>query len=136
MIQMKFNILGAGSRLKVLQEQTKCRQFYLHYLLLVHCLMHLTVENLEQIVYWKTLTKNTIFLKIIAITAVAQIFVTEVFSGFFNSVPLSLTMWLKIILLSSLIIVVNEVVKLIIRPFVKKGKGTELELEEDEKKVA
>ena len=75
-------------------------------------------------------TKNTIFLKVITATAVAQIFVTEVFSGFFNAVPLSVTMWLKIIILSSLIIVVNEVAKLVMKPFVKKEQQIQSESEE------
>ncbi|MGV8984148.1 cation transporting ATPase C-terminal domain-containing protein, partial [Clostridium sp.] len=76
------------------------------------------------------LTKNTIFLKIIAGTAVAQIIVTEVFSKFFNAVSLSATMWLKIIVLSSLIIVINEIVKLITKPFSKKEEQIESKSEE------
>ena len=48
MIQMKFNILGAWiTNKRELQDQVKWKQFYLHYLLLVHYLMLLTVENLE-----------------------------------------------------------------------------------------
>lgn len=58
---------------------------------------------------------NTIALKIIGITAAVQIFITEVFSGFFNAVSLSPIMWVKILIASSLVIVINEVVKLIIR---------------------
>jgi Ca2+-transporting ATPase len=53
-----------------------------------------------------------------------------VFSGFFNAVPLSATMWLKIIVLSSLIIVVNEVVKLGLRPFAKQEQQIQSETEE------
>lgn len=62
---------------------------------------------------------NTISLKIIGITAVAQIVITELFSGFFNAVSLSPIMWVKIILTSALVIVVNEVVKYILRLFKK-----------------
>lgn len=58
---------------------------------------------------------NRIALSIIGVTAVAQIIVTTVFAEFFNAVPLSIVMWIKIIGLSSLVIVVNEVVKLILR---------------------
>ncbi|MCY6958730.1 calcium-translocating P-type ATPase, PMCA-type [Clostridium brassicae] len=62
---------------------------------------------------------NTIALKIIGVTAVVQIFITEVFSGFFNAVSLSPIMWVKIIIASSLVIIINEVIKLILRMFKK-----------------
>jgi len=130
MIQMKFNILGAtlpeaGAKgpnemqtvlfavfaFSALFNAFNCREFGTDSIL-------------------PNLTKNTIFLKIITATAVAQIFVTEVFSGFFNAVSLSATMWLKIIALSSLIIVVNEVAKLVMKPFVKKEHQIQSESEE------
>ncbi|MGY0374304.1 calcium-translocating P-type ATPase, PMCA-type [Clostridium sp. JNZ J1-5] len=62
---------------------------------------------------------NTIALKIIGITAVAQIVITELFSGFFNAVSLSPIMWVKVILTSVLVIVVNEAVKFVLRLFKK-----------------
>jgi len=58
---------------------------------------------------------NKIALVIISCTAVAQVIVTTVFADFFNAVPLSAIMWAKIILMSSLVIVVNEIVKFILR---------------------
>lgn len=58
---------------------------------------------------------NTIALKIIGITAIAQIVITELFSGFFNAVSLSPIMWIKVILASSLVIVVNEAIKFVAR---------------------
>ena len=58
---------------------------------------------------------NKVALQIIGITAVVQIVITELFSGFFNAVSLSPIMWIKIILASCLVIVINEVIKLIIR---------------------
>ncbi|MBU3146182.1 calcium-translocating P-type ATPase, PMCA-type [Clostridium sp. CF012] len=130
MIQMKFDILGAGFpedgvtgpnqmqtvlfalfAFSALFNAFNCREFGANSIL-------------------PNLLKNTIFLKIITATAVAQIFVTEVFAKFFNAVPLSTTMWLKIIILSSLVIVVNEIVKLIMRPFTKKEQQIESESEE------
>ena len=59
--------------------------------------------------------KNKLALRIIFITGIAQIVFTQVFRGFFNTVSLNLVMWIKIILLSSIILVLNEVVKLILR---------------------
>ena len=59
--------------------------------------------------------KNKLALRIIFITGIAQIVFTQVFRGFFNTVSLNLVMWIKIILLSSIILMLNEVVKLILR---------------------
>ena len=64
-------------------------------------------------------TKNTLAFKIIGATAIVQIFVTQVFSGFFNATPLDATMWIKVIGLASLVIIVNELVKAILRMFYK-----------------
>lgn len=64
--------------------------------------------------------KNTLAIKVIVCTGIAQILFTQVFREFFNSVPLSLAMWLKILALSSTIIIVNEVVKFIIRKMNRK----------------
>lgn len=64
-------------------------------------------------------TSNTIALKIIALTAVVQIFVTDIFSGFFNAVSLSPIMWVKIIAASCLVVVFNEVIKFVLRMFSK-----------------
>jgi Ca2+-transporting ATPase len=58
---------------------------------------------------------NKIALIIISATAVAQIIVTTIFADFFNAVPLSVEMWGKVILFSSLVILVNEIVKLFLR---------------------
>ncbi|MGH4137609.1 calcium-translocating P-type ATPase, PMCA-type [Clostridium sp.] len=130
MIQMKFDILGAGFPKEGVtgpnQMQTVLFALFAFSALFnaFNCREFGTDSILPNI------TKNTIFLKIIAGTAVAQIIITEVFSKFFNAVSLSATMWLKIIVLSSLIIVINEIVKLISRPFSKKESQMESESEE------
>ena len=60
-------------------------------------------------------TRNTLALKIIVITAIAQVICVELFREFFNSVPLDIYMWIKIFILSSTIVLVNEVVKYFLR---------------------
>jgi len=65
---------------------------------------------------------NTIALKIISITAIVQVFITDVFSNFFNAVYLSPIMWVKVLLASAFVVVVNEVVKLFLRMFKKDEK--------------
>ncbi|MGH4117727.1 calcium-translocating P-type ATPase, PMCA-type [Clostridium sp.] len=130
MIQMKFDILGAGFPKDGVTEPNQM-QTVLFALFAFSALFN--AFNCREFGYdsiFTNITKNTIFLKIITVTAVTQIFVTEVFSKFFNAVSLSATMWLKIILLSSLVIVVNEIVKLIMRTFTKKTEQVESESEE------
>ena len=58
---------------------------------------------------------NKIALEIIGGTALAQLLFTQVFQSFFNTVQLSAVMWVKIILTASIIIIINEVGKFVIR---------------------
>ncbi|MGL5693244.1 MAG: calcium-translocating P-type ATPase, PMCA-type, partial [Peptostreptococcaceae bacterium] len=53
--------------------------------------------------------KNKLALEIILITGIAQVLFTQVLKGFFNSVSLDFTMWTKIIILSSMVFVLNEI---------------------------
>lgn len=59
--------------------------------------------------------KNTLAVKVIIITGIAQILCVEIFRGFFNSVHLDYILWIKILILASGVIVVNEAVKFILR---------------------
>ena len=58
---------------------------------------------------------NKIALQIIGGTAVAQLVFTQVFTKFFNTVALSVGMWVKVILAAACIIVINEIGKAVIR---------------------
>ena len=59
--------------------------------------------------------KNKLAIQIILLTGAVQIIFTQVFKEFFNCVSLSMIMWIKIVLLSSLVLVINEVIKLVLR---------------------
>lgn len=59
--------------------------------------------------------KNKLALQVILITGIVQILFTQAFRAFFNSVPLEIHMWIKILILSSMILVLNEIVKFILR---------------------
>ncbi|MEG1409412.1 MAG: calcium-translocating P-type ATPase, PMCA-type [Terrisporobacter sp.] len=67
--------------------------------------------------------KNKLALEIIFITGITQVIFTQVFRQFFNSVSLGVDMWIKIILLSSMVLVLNEIVKFILRGLKKIIKG-------------
>ena len=63
--------------------------------------------------------KNKLAIKVILLTGAMQILFTQIFNAFFNSVPLSFIMWIKVLALASMIIVVNELVKCILRTMKK-----------------
>ena len=63
--------------------------------------------------------KNTIAIKVIFITGIAQIIFTQVFTSFFSAVALSAVMWIKVLGLAFIIIIVNEVIKFILRTIKK-----------------
>lgn len=130
LIQMKFNILGAVLPQEGVSGPSEMQTVIFGVFAFSALFNSFNCREFGTDSILPNITKNTIFLKIITATAVAQIFVTTVFSGFFNAVPLSVTMWLKILALSSLIIVVNEVVKLVMRTFAKKDQQIEAEVEE------
>ncbi|MBU3072260.1 calcium-translocating P-type ATPase, PMCA-type [Clostridium estertheticum] len=129
-VQMKFDILGAGFPVKGATGANEMQTVLFAVFAFSSLFNAFNCREFGTNSILHNIAKNTIFLKILAVTAVVQIFVTEVFSGFFNAVPLSAIMWLKIIGLASLIIVVNEVVKLVMRFFVKKNKQIASESEE------
>lgn len=60
-------------------------------------------------------TKNDIALKVILATGCAQIMFMTFFNNFFNTVLLSPILWIKVILMSSSIIWVNEIFKFTVR---------------------
>lgn len=118
LIQMKFNILGAST--EVLADGASEMETVLFALFAFSALFNaFNCREFGTDSIFKNFTKNKTALLIIAITAVAQFIFTELFSGFFNAVSLSLVMWGKVILLAFMIIVVNEVVKFVLRMFKK-----------------
>ncbi|MGL4373804.1 MAG: cation transporting ATPase C-terminal domain-containing protein, partial [Turicibacter sp.] len=59
--------------------------------------------------------KNKLVLKVLGFTLGVQILVTQLAGGFFHTVPLSLGMWTKIIVVGASVVVVNELVKTALR---------------------
>jgi Ca2+-transporting ATPase len=130
MIQMQFDILGAGFPTEGFTGPNEMQTVLFSLFAFSALFNAFNCREFGTDSIFTNLTKNTIFLKIITVTAVSQLFVTQVFAKFFNAVSLSATMWLKIIILSSLIIIVNEIVKLVMRTFVKKEQQIKSELDE------
>lgn len=113
-MQMKFNILGADlNRSFGVASERETVMFALFAFSALFNAFNCREFNADSI--FPNITKNKIALEIIGITAVCQIFFTEVFKGFFSSVLLSPIMWIKIIVLAAMVIVFDEVIKLIVR---------------------
>lgn len=124
MIQSSFNVLNAAP------EQQETVMFALFAFSALFNAFNCREFNADSIV--PNFFKNTLALKVIGVTGIAQIIFTQVFRDFFNSVPLEVTMWIKVLLVASSVVVANEVVKLIIRTFSSKDKERELELSKQE----
>lgn len=64
---------------------------------------------------FKHLLQNKIMLIVISVTFTLQILIIQFAGAFFGTVPLGLTMWLKLLSLSFSVIIVSEFVKLVLR---------------------
>ncbi|SFU39555.1 Ca2+-transporting ATPase [Clostridium sp. DSM 8431] len=113
LIQMKFNILGASEEVVGNASEMGTVLFGIFAFSALFNAFNCREFGTNSI--FKNLFKNKTALVVIGFTAIAQLIFTEVFSKFFDSVALSAVMWIKVILLSACIIVVNEVVKFVCR---------------------
>ena len=113
LLQMKFNILGASNATLGNASEKETVLFGLFAFSALFNAFNCREFNADSI--FGNFTKNKIALKVIGITAICQIVFTEVFRSFFNSVALSPLMWIKIIILAAMVIVVDEVVKFVVR---------------------
>ena len=113
LIQMKFNILDASRERIGNASEMETVLFGLFAFSALFNAFNCREFGIDSII--PNFTKNTIALKIIGITAVAQIIFTQVFTSFFSSVALSPLMWAKVLILAFMVIVVNEVVKFVLR---------------------
>ncbi|MDB0441378.1 calcium-translocating P-type ATPase, PMCA-type [Clostridioides difficile] len=60
-------------------------------------------------------THNKLALQIIVLTGIAQVIFTQLFQDFFNSVAMDVMTWVKVLCVAASVVVVNEVVKCVIR---------------------
>lgn len=60
-------------------------------------------------------THNKLALQIIVLTGIAQVIFTQLFQDFFNSVAMDVMTWVKVLCVAASVVVVNEVVKYVIR---------------------
>ena len=108
-IQIKWNVLGVGSRCVGNADEAQTVLFSLFAFSVLFNALNCREFGTGSI--FPNLLKNRLALEIILATAILQIMMTQFVGGFFNAIPLSLAMWLKIISCGSLVVVLNEVVK-------------------------
>ncbi|MEA5074551.1 MAG: cation-translocating P-type ATPase [Eubacterium aggregans] len=112
MLQALFNILGG----------TPGEQYTILFTLFV--VMHLfnafNSRELTPTSIFKNFFNNRLMLLVFGLTFLLQVIITQYGGIFYGTIPLSLTMWLKIIGLGLSVIVVSEVVKAIQRGFQRK----------------
>lgn len=113
LIQMKYNILGASTEKVGFASEMETVLFGLFAFSALFNAFNCREFGIDSII--PNFFKNNIAIKVIFITGISQIIFTQVFRNFFNSVPLSVLMWGKVLVLAFMIIVVNEVVKFILR---------------------
>ncbi|NRY60231.1 calcium-translocating P-type ATPase, PMCA-type [Clostridium beijerinckii] len=117
LIQMKYNILGASTEKSGFASEMETVLFGLFAFSALFNAFNCREFGIESI--FPNFFKNKIAIQVIFITGLAQIILTQVFTTFFSSVALSVIMWSKVLGLAFMVIVVNEVIKFIIRMFRK-----------------
>lgn len=107
--QMRLNFLGANE----MQEGTGSEAQTILFSLFAFSVLFnaLNCREFGTASIFPNFTKNTLALKIIALTAVLQIVMIQYANKFFNATPLSPIMWAKVIGCGSLVVVANEIVK-------------------------
>lgn len=114
LVQLQFNFLGADlTRLTSDASESQTVIFSLFVSLVLFNALNCREFGLVSII--PNFLKNKIALQILLGTFLIQILVTQFASGFFNTMPLSLNMWMKIIAVGLTVVLFNEVMKLGLR---------------------
>ena len=112
---MKFNILGAKRVIGDPFDPNEMQTVLFSMFAMCALMNALNCREFGSNSIFPYFKNNKIALQVIACTMILQIIFTEVCKDFFHAVSLSSTMWIKIIVLSTSVIAVNELVKFIKR---------------------
>lgn len=112
-MQMKYNFLGASTSVVGHASEMQTVLFSLFAFTVLFNALNCREFGIASI--FPNLTKNKFVVSILAITGILQILITQFMGKFFNTTPLALEMWIKILLVSSSIVIVNEVIKSALR---------------------
>ena len=126
LMQMQFNFLGADmSNITVHGNEVQTVMFSLFACLAIFNALNCREFGLVSI--GANFFKNKIALLILVLTLLIQIVVTQYASGFFDTVPLTLQMWIRILIVGASVVLFNELVKYVIRRINTSSRGRRLE---------
>lgn len=108
-LQIRYNFLGAQSTVNGSASEVQTVLFSLFAFSILFNAFNCREFGTGSI--FPNLLKNQMALQIILITAILQIMMIQYGGVFFNAVPLSKEMWIKIISCGGLVVVANEVIK-------------------------
>ncbi|MBQ1274724.1 MAG: HAD-IC family P-type ATPase, partial [Cellulosilyticum sp.] len=108
-MQIKWNFLGAGEKCIGNANEVQTVLFSLFAFSVLFNALNCREFGTGSI--FPNLFKNRLALEIIGLTAILQIIMIQYVGGFFNAMPLSSEMWMKIIGCGSLVVIINELVK-------------------------
>ena len=111
LVQMFFNPLGAS------EEEMETVLFGLFAFCALFNAFNCREMGVRSII--PHFTVNKLAIEVILITAIVQIIFTEAFPAFFNTVRLDLFMWVKIVGVGIGVIIIDEIVKAVLRLFIK-----------------
>lgn len=112
-VQIKWNFLGAGTKEVGHASEVQTVLFSVFGFSVLFNALNCREFGTGSI--FPNLLKNKVALEIIGLTAILQVVMIQYAGGFFNAMPLSLEMWFKIIACGTLVVVVNEGVKVFMR---------------------
>lgn len=113
-LQMRFNFIGANlSNITAHGNEAQTVMFSLFACLAIFNALNCREFGLISIT--TNFFRNKIALMMLGATLAIQISVTQLASGFFDAVPLSLSMWGRILATGFTVVLFNELVKLILR---------------------
>lgn len=121
LLQMKCNFLGTSTASESVGSQAQTVLFSLFAFSVLFNAFNCREFGTASI--FPNFIKNTLALKIIALTGVLQVVMIQYGNKFFNATPLELMMWVKVIGASSLVVIINEIVKFMLSTLKHSAKG-------------
>ena len=112
-LQIRFNFLGASATTNGHATEVQTVLFSLFSFSVLFNAFNCREFGTGSI--FPNLFKNKLALEIILFTAILQIIMIQYCGVFFNAIPLSKEMWFKVISCGALVVVVNEIIKQVLR---------------------
>ena len=121
-LQMRFNFLGADlTNVTASGSEFRTVMFSLFACLAIFNALNCREFGVTSVT--ENFFKNKTALGMLTGTLILQIIATQLMSGFFDAVPMSVTLWLRIIATGASVVLFSELLKLLLRSMNGKGKS-------------